>query len=67
MGFAPIPADGITFTGNQVTFQTNKTPDEAGEIYFTNAQGENLAVSVNIVGRIRCWQWGIGGGGWINC
>ena len=66
VGGLPIPADGITFTGNQITFQTNKTPNQAGEIYLTNTRGENMAVSVNLVGRIRCWRWG-SGGAWINC
>lgn len=57
---ASIPSDGITFSGNTVTFQTNRTPDEAGEIYLSNSRGENVAVSINLVGRIRCWKWGDG-------
>jgi prepilin-type N-terminal cleavage/methylation domain-containing protein len=62
---APIPADGITFTGNAVTFQTNRTPGQAGEIYLTNSRGENIAISVNAIGRIRCWRWG--GAAWQGC
>ena len=66
VGGGAIPGDGITFTGNNITFQSNRIPDEAGEIYLTNSRGENLAVSVNLVGRIRCWRWE-SGGPWVNC
>ena len=54
-----------TFSGNSVTFQSNRTPDEAGEVYLTNDRGENMAVSVNIVGRVRCWRGG--GAAWQVC
>ncbi len=65
VGGAGIGGAPYTFSGNTVTFQSNRIPDEAGEVYLTNAKGENMAVSVNIVGRVRCWRGG--GGGWQAC
>ncbi|HEX9756985.1 MAG TPA: prepilin-type N-terminal cleavage/methylation domain-containing protein [Nitrospiria bacterium] len=65
VGGVAIGGAPFTFGGNDVTFQTNRTPDEAGEVYLTNARGENIAISVNLVGRVRCWRWG--GAAWLNC
>jgi len=52
------PSDGITFSGNQVTFRTNGL-GSAGTVYLTNAplRNETVAITVNVAGRIQLCKW----------
>lgn len=63
-GASSLPADGVSFDHNKVTFQPNGTVDLGGTIYLTNTpqSGETEAISVNITGRVKIYRWD--GNGW---
>ncbi|GEM_PF-1249501 len=57
---AGAPAGGIEFAGNQVVF-TPQGAGNPGAIYIFSSDGKvQLAVTVNLNGRVRTWQWGNG-------
>ncbi len=55
------PADGVSFGGNGVTFNTNGSAN-AGTVYFKNNDGDSFAVVVATTGRVKAWF--DFGGGW---
>lgn len=64
-GAADLPDDGISFRENSVTFQPNGTfAGLGGTIYLTNSPSmkETIAITVNMTGRIKRYQWR--GDGW---
>lgn len=57
---AGAPAGGIDFTGNRVVFNPQGVGN-AGAIYlFNRNRSLQMAVSVNLNGRVRTWRWGNG-------
>ncbi len=56
-----LPKDGVSFDQNKVTFQPNGTyAGVGGSIYLTNdsPQGETMAITVNMTGRVKLYKWG---------
>jgi prepilin-type N-terminal cleavage/methylation domain-containing protein len=52
-----VPGGGIDFTGNQVIFNPQGVGN-AGAIYlFSRNRKLQMAVSVNLNGRVRTWKW----------
>ncbi len=62
-GATSDPADGVSFTGNRVIFNSDGT-SKSGTVYVTNGRGDTFAVgSLSTTGRIKTWiNWG---NGWI--
>lgn len=53
---APYGGDGVTFSGDRSIFYPNGT-GKPGTVYFHTDQGENFAVTVNLVGRVKVRRW----------
>lgn len=53
---APYAGDGVTFSGNRGIFYPNGT-GKPGTVYFRTDQGENFAITVNLVGRVIVRRW----------
>jgi Tfp pilus assembly protein FimT len=53
---APYSGDGVTFSGDRGIFYPNGT-GKPGTVYFHTDQGENFAVTVNMVGRVIVRRW----------
>lgn len=50
------PGDGISFTDNQVRFNSNGTADE-GTVYVSNSNNDAFAVgSTSAAGRVKTWR-----------
>jgi prepilin-type N-terminal cleavage/methylation domain-containing protein len=55
---ASLPADGISFSGNKVTFTTQGLISGAsGYVYLQNTKGQAYAVSARTSGSIIMRQW----------
>jgi len=52
----PYSGDGVTFSGDRAIFYPNGS-GKAGTVYFHTPEGENYAVTVNIIGRIIVRKW----------
>ena len=55
-----LPSDGISFSGNKVTFQPNGTVlGVGGTIYLTDdpKRQDTVAVTVNVTGRVKIYKW----------
>ena len=55
----PPPEDGITFSDDSATFLPNGVVAGYGAVYLTNdsEQGEAVAITVNMTGRITLYRW----------